>query len=135
MAGVLGMAFVPYYNHLIELLETNAELKKTARGIATQLCWAGGGTVVGGIVAGPPGAMVGGIVGSVVGYCRVDPYQSLVRTLKNLSKRERAELVAKVQELVGSTSIEALTRFIASQAQREVLLNLLRKLAEDFKGG
>lgn len=31
-AGLAGMAFIPYYNHLIQLLETNEELKKTGKG-------------------------------------------------------------------------------------------------------
>lgn len=32
-------------------------------GILKQMAWAAGGTCAGGVVAGPPGALVGGIVG------------------------------------------------------------------------
>ena len=31
-AGLVGMAFIPYYNHLVEILDTDEELRKTARG-------------------------------------------------------------------------------------------------------
>ena len=30
--NLVGLAFIPYYKHLMELLETNAELKKTSKG-------------------------------------------------------------------------------------------------------
>lgn len=31
-ADLLGIAFIPYYNHLMNLLKTNPELRKTAKG-------------------------------------------------------------------------------------------------------
>ena len=31
-ANVLGMAFMPYYNHILQILETDKELRKTAKG-------------------------------------------------------------------------------------------------------
>ena len=31
-ADIVGMAFIPYYNHLMEILQTNKELEKTAKG-------------------------------------------------------------------------------------------------------
>jgi hypothetical protein len=32
-AGVLGMAFIPYYNQLMEILSTDEDLRKSAKGI------------------------------------------------------------------------------------------------------
>jgi len=32
MAGVAGMAFIPYYSHIMNILETNNDLKKTFYG-------------------------------------------------------------------------------------------------------
>jgi len=32
MAGVVGVAFFPYYNHIMNILETNKDLKKTFHG-------------------------------------------------------------------------------------------------------
>lgn len=32
-AGVMGMAFIPYYNQLMEILSTNPDLRKSAKGV------------------------------------------------------------------------------------------------------
>ena len=126
-AGVLGMAFIPYYNQLMEILSTDEDLRKSAKGIWKQIkhnVYAGAaGGVIGG---GPLGAMLGGIAGAFVGYMLVDNYDSMITVLKNMSNSEKERLVQKVQELVGGTEIEPLNRFIGNQAQREVLLQLIQ---------
>ncbi|XP_060579728.1 protein C19orf12 homolog [Ruditapes philippinarum] len=134
-ANLAGMAFIPYYKHLMEILETNAELKKTSKGIFKQMAWAAGGTCAGGLVGGPPGALVGGFVGSVIGYCKSDEYSSMIKVLKNLSDYDKQRLVEKVQELVGSSGLEALTAFVGSQVQRELLLNVIRTVLQNKDGG
>lgn len=134
-ANLAGIAFIPYYKHLMELLETNAELKKTSKGIFKQMAWAAGGTCVGGVVAGPPGALAGGIIGAVYGYCVSDSYDSMLNVIRNLSDTEKRRLVEKVQELVGSSTLEALTAFIGSQVQREMLLNCIRTVLQNKSGG
>ncbi|KAL4227947.1 hypothetical protein ACF0H5_013386 [Mactra antiquata] len=134
-ANIAGMAFIPYYKHLMDLLETNKELKKTSVGIFKQMAWAAGGTCAGGVVAGPPGALVGGIVGAVYGYCKSDNYSSMISVLKNLTDAEKKILVEKVQELVGSSTVEALTSFIGSQVQRELLINCIRQVLKNKDGG
>ena len=73
--------------------------------------------------------------GSVIGYCKSDEYSSMVKVLKNLTDSEKQELVKKVQELVGSTGLEALTAFIGSQVSRELLINLVREFANNKGGG
>ncbi|KAI8792957.1 hypothetical protein BgiMline_002966 [Biomphalaria glabrata] len=134
-ANILGMAFIPYYDHLMNLLKTNPELHKTARGIFKQVAWGAAGTIAGGVVGGPFGAMVGGVAGSFIGYRMSDDYQSLIEVLQDLTDEEKAELVKRVQELVGGTTIEALTRFIGTQAQRSSLLHLLRSAASELSKG
>lgn len=134
-ANLAGLAFIPYYSHLMELLKTNAELRKTATGIFKQVAWAAGGTAVGGVVGGPLGAMVGGVTGSWLGYKFSNDYDSLITVIQELTDQEKQELVTKVQELVGSISIEALTRFIGAQVQREALLTLLRNVVSGKQGG
>jgi|ERR1711971_293384 len=120
----------------MEILKTNPELHKTAKGIFKQVAWGAVGTIVGGAVGGPGGAMVGGCVGSYMGYRMSDNYQSMIEVLQDMSEAEKQELVSKVQELVGCSSTEALTRYIGSQAQRSALLELLRSAAaECTKGG
>ncbi|BFZ02172.1 hypothetical protein BsWGS_05211 [Bradybaena similaris] len=135
-ANLMGMAFIPYYDNLMNLLKTNPELHKTAKGMFKQVAWGAVGTVAGATVGGPLGAMIGGIAGSVIGYRMSDDYQSLIDALQDLSDEDKAELVRRVQELVGAASIEAFTRFIGVQAQRSALLDMLRSAAAEFaKGG
>ncbi|XP_052280051.1 protein C19orf12 homolog isoform X2 [Dreissena polymorpha] len=134
-ANLVGMAFLPYYRHLMDLLETNQEIKKTSKGIFKQMAWAAGGTCAGGLVAGPPGALIGGIAGSLIGYMKSDEYSSMLKILQNLTDKEKAELVRKVQELVGSTALESLTSFIGTQVQRELLLNCVRQFLGNKGGG
>ncbi|CAH1784593.1 unnamed protein product [Owenia fusiformis] len=136
-ANIAGMAFIPYYRHIMELLEVNQDLKHTAKGIFKQMACAAGGAAVGGVVMGPVGALVGGIAGSVYGYCNVETYDSMVTIIRNLSDYEKKELVRKVQELVGSSGLEALTTFVGQQVNREILLNVVRQFANEAskKGG
>ena len=75
------------------------------------------------------------LTGSVIGYCKSDEYSSMLTVLKNLTDAEKQELVKKVQELVGSTTLEALTAFIGSQVHRELLLNVVRQFANNKAGG
>ena len=55
----------------------------------------------------------------------VDDYDSLINVLRNMSYTEKRRLVQKVQELVGSMEIDALTRFIGNQDGRVDLLRLV----------
>ena len=71
----------------------------------------------------------------MIGFAVGDQYQSLIKTLKGLTDEEKRRIVLKVQEVVGSTGIEALTRFVGFQAQREILLSVLQKATKEMRGG
>lgn len=71
----------------------------------------------------------------MVGYFRSDPYDSMLDVLRSLTEEDKQNLVNKVQELVGSSSLEALTSFIGSQVQRELLLNCIRTFLNNKTGG
>ncbi|XP_063431151.1 uncharacterized protein LOC134713799 [Mytilus trossulus] len=135
MESFIGMAFIPYYNQLMKILATNPKLKASAKGIFKHVAYGACGIVIGGFGGGPLGALVGGIAGTVFGYWQSDDYDSLLKVLNSLSDSEKEKLVQKVQEQVGSTRIEALTRFIENQAQRKVLLHLIRKFSKDLQRG
>ncbi|KAL8621021.1 hypothetical protein ACOMHN_043512 [Nucella lapillus] len=72
---------------------------------------------------------------SVLGYLFSSDYDSLVAVIRNLTDDEKEKIAHKIQELVGSTSIEALTKFIGVQVQREALLKLLRTFVAGVKSG
>ena len=74
-------------------------------------------------------------VGAAVGYATVDDYASMIKVLKEMSDENKERLVARVQELVGSTSLEALTSFIGSQVNRELFASAVREFASRVKSG
>ncbi|KAI0212207.1 hypothetical protein LSAT2_002884 [Lamellibrachia satsuma] len=130
-----GMMFLPYYSHIMKLLETNKELKRTVKGIFQQMACAAGGAAVGGVVGGPPGALLGGIVGSVAGYMTVDSYDSMVKVLRDMSDKDKQRLVKGVQQLVGSSTLEALTAFLGQQVNREIFMHFVKEFSSQVKSG
>jgi len=71
----------------------------------------------------------------VLGYATVDDYDSMLKVLREMSEEDKERLVARVQELVGSTSLEALTSYIASQVNRELFAAAVREFASHVKSG
>jgi len=65
------------------------------------------------------------LTGGLYGYTRVSEYDSLIKVLRDMNNEQKKELVSKVQQLVGSGGIEALTEFIGSQVKRELFVNLV----------
>ena len=75
------------------------------------------------------------VAGAVVGYATVDNYESMMKVLRGMSDEDKKQLVARVQELVGSSSLEALTSFLASQVNRELFAAAVREFASRVKSG
>ena len=75
------------------------------------------------------------VTGTVLGYKMSDDYDSLLTVLRNMNDNQKKLLVEKVQQLVGSTGLEALTQFIANQVNRELFATLIRDFATQVKSG
>ena len=75
------------------------------------------------------------LTGSLYGYLHADNYESILTVLRELSDLEKKRLVEKVQELVGSSSIEGLTTFIASQIKRDLFVKLIQDFVKDKAKG
>jgi len=73
--------------------------------------------------------------GAAIGYATVDDYDSMVKVLREMSDEDKKLLVTRIQELVGSSSLEALTSFIASQVNRELFAAAVREFASRVKSG
>ena len=73
--------------------------------------------------------------GSYMGYRTVHSYDSMVTVLREMSDEDKQQLVEKVQQLVGSSGIEALTTFIGQQVNRELFLNLAKEFAQKVVSG
>ncbi|XP_077992117.1 uncharacterized protein LOC144446240 [Glandiceps talaboti] len=117
---------IRYYDHLMDLMSTNAELKKSATGIMKQTLWSAGGTIAGGAVGGPAGALAGGLLGAAFGYLTSDDYQAMLTVLQDLSDEEKAEIVCKVRRAVGSELLGELTSWIALSSSIPTLLEILK---------
>ena len=73
--------------------------------------------------------------GSIYGYMTVTDYDSLIKVLRNMSDDNKRKLVAKVQDLVGGSGIEMLTRCIQMQVNRELFVNTVRDFASKIANG
>jgi hypothetical protein len=69
--------------------------------------------------------------GSMLGYCFSSDYDSLVAVIRNLTDDQKQEIAKKVQELVGSASLEALTNFIGVQVRKPAGANICHKVVKD----
>ncbi|XP_021345941.1 uncharacterized protein LOC110445589 [Mizuhopecten yessoensis] len=126
MAEGGGVDYKMYFGQLIEILETNPEMKRSAKGISKQEAYGAGGTAIGGVLFRAARALVGGIAGSLIGYISSDDYQRMIQIMINLSDSKKKELVNKVQELVGSVLKDALVQFVTSEENRTALIQLIR---------
>jgi len=73
--------------------------------------------------------------GAAVGYATVDDYDSMIKVLRGLNDEDKGRLVARIQELVGSSSLEALIAFVGSQVNRELFAAAVREFSSHVKSG
>ncbi len=59
----MALASIVYFNKLLEILETSKELRRSFVGICKQVAYTAAGTAIGGVCAGPVGAVAGAAVG------------------------------------------------------------------------
>jgi len=65
----------------------------------------------------------------------VDDYDSMIKVLRGLNDEDKGRLVARIQELVGSSSLEALIAFVGSQVNRELFAAAVREFSSHVKSG
>ncbi|EGT43061.1 hypothetical protein CAEBREN_22928 [Caenorhabditis brenneri] len=65
---------VQYLSLAVNHIKSNKTVSRTAKGIAKQAGFAVGGSVVGGIILGPPGAALGTVIGAGIGLAVSDDY-------------------------------------------------------------
>lgn len=86
-----------HYDTLMEFLNDNDAMRKTAVGSMKQGLMAGGGAVMGGLLLGPVGGLVGGIAGSLIGFFRAPDYHGAVQQIMLLEGHRREKLVQAVR--------------------------------------
>ncbi|PAV63411.1 hypothetical protein WR25_11432 [Diploscapter pachys] len=109
--------------------ENDKKLRDTMLGVAKQTGYTAAGAVSGGLMFGPPGALVGSVIGAVVGYQMSEDYDNIITVLRGMSDEDKARLGTKVQGLVGAVSIEEFVRWIQNEGHRALLLGVLSEFA------
>ncbi|CAL2050374.1 unnamed protein product [Caenorhabditis brenneri] len=100
-------------------------VSRTAKGIAKQAGFAVGGSVVGGIILGPPGAALGTVIGAGIGLAVSDDYDGVLQHVLKMSDREKAELVQKIKDAVGANPIEKFYTWYSEPKNAEVVNTLI----------
>ncbi|KAJ1373616.1 hypothetical protein KIN20_036077 [Parelaphostrongylus tenuis] len=114
-----------YFNEVFKVIEKSKPLRETFVGVAKQTGWTAAGTAAGGLLAGPLGALFGGVAGAILGYGYSDDYDNFLTALRSMTDREKCEVSEQIQTLVKSTAIEAFSVFIAIEANRQKVIDLL----------
>lgn len=122
------MAYITY-ELIMEIAETDPNLKKTFQGVVHQVVYGATGTAIGGLVGGPVGALLGGIAGSAVGYWTVNDYDSMIKVLQNMNDAERQRFVKEVVNVVGSSVPQVLRTFVQTEANRKLLLDVFKRFS------
>ncbi|XP_006813155.1 uncharacterized protein LOC102803710 [Saccoglossus kowalevskii] len=124
----MALTMYAYYDHIMFVMATNDQLKKSATGVAKQTAWTASGSVVGGVVGGPAGALVGAVLGAAIGYWSAEDYEATITVLKNLNDEDKQELVKRVQMMVGSTGLDALTDWLKISTNHRIFIEAVRAI-------
>lgn len=114
-----------YYRGLMSILKKHEELKRTCKGLAIQGGITACLTFIGGVVGGRIGAAIGTTIGIPLAFFFTDPYNSMLKVLRNLNDEDRQTLVEDVCELVGDATLDALAGFIMSGTNKKRLIDLV----------
>jgi len=96
------------HRELMEWLTDNPEMRKAAQNSLKQGALAGGAAVAGGLIAGPPGGLIGGILGSIAGFFVADEYDGVVQQMLNMNDTDKKKrLMGQVQRVLLSAGATA----------------------------
>ncbi|VDO18996.1 unnamed protein product [Heligmosomoides polygyrus] len=116
---------IVYFNEILNVVGNSAKLKNTISGVAKQTGCAAAGTAAGGLIMRPIGALFDGVMGAIYSYQNSGDFDNIVTCLSSMADDERRQVVARVQHLVKSVSIEELVRYLSTEAHREMLIGVL----------
>lgn len=91
---------------IIAVLADEEELKATVKGSLKGGILAGITTTVGGLVAGPPGLMVGGIIGGALAYNTAEDFKPVSQIINNLNAYERQLLYDYMKDIIDNLTVD-----------------------------
>lgn len=118
------MSILSYFQELVSLIKEFAEFGLyLATGPSVLVA---GFAAVGGLFAGPLGALCGGMAGSTLNSFMSNSLNPAIGVLNNLSFAQKKLAVFGVQALVGSVFVAGLVTFMANKRNRDMIYGFLK---------
>lgn len=91
---------------VMTILSDEDQLKVTVKSSAYGGVIAGITTTVGGLIAGPPGLLVGGAVGGALAYSSAGNFKPVSQVLKDMNAHERQLLYDNMKDIIDGLAID-----------------------------
>ena len=98
---------------VMAVLADEDELKVTMKSSAYGGVVAGVATTVGGLVAGPPGLLIGGALGGLLAYGSAGNFKPVSQVIKDMNAHERQLLYNAMRDIVENLNIDDYLALIA----------------------
>lgn len=91
---------------VMAILADEDELKATVKSSALGGVIAGITTTVGGLVAGPPGLLVGGAIGGALAYSSAESFKPVSQIIKGMNAHERQLLYDTMRDIIDNLAVD-----------------------------
>ena len=91
---------------VMAILADEDELKATVKSSGLGGVIAGITTTVGGLVAGPPGLLVGGAIGGALAYSSAGTFKPVSQIIKEMNAHERQLLYDTMRDIIDNLAVE-----------------------------
>ena len=102
------------FDYLLEIAKANPDLKKTVTEVLQGTTVTGGCVAVGGLLAGPPGLVIGGLIGFLVTALTTDNFKSLPQIMQDMSREDKQKLVDTAKHILMRQTLETATKILTN---------------------
>ena len=101
------------FQRVMAILADEDQLKVTLKSSSYGGVVAGVATTVGGIVAGPPGLLIGGAVGGLLAYKTAGDFRPVSQVIKDMNAHERQLLYNAMKDIIDNLAIDDYLALVA----------------------
>jgi len=101
------------FQRVMAILADEDQLKVTVKSSAYGGVVAGVATTVGGIVAGPPGLLIGGAVGGLLAYKTAGDFRPVSQVIKDMNAHDRQLLYDAMKDIINNLAIDDYLALVA----------------------
>lgn len=101
------------FQRVMAILADEDQLKVTVKSSAYGGVVAGVATTVGGIVAGPPGLLIGGAVGGLLAYKTAGDFRPVSQVIKDMNAHDRQLLYNAMKDIIDNLAIDDYLALVA----------------------